>query len=364
MSEFGNSEGRSGSSTPGRWFAGCGLGCLVALLLATVTCVGMWWWATSPGKQVDPAALVTEADHGLVVVDGLGNDPGLRALTTRALDEWNRAASDIGGDAPWGQWSASRERSIGDSESDTLPQDFAVLLLAGPERIVPVGVVNLPKGPRVLRLVLDLVWPDQGGASTTVHRRHSVRTVGGSFSGAFVGGTILVGARPGDVAIGLDRALDASGTGAEQDRAMRERWDVWGRFRDRDGRAGPWVAAVLVAGAQRAAGAGAAVPPLEAISSVVLGLDVVDAASGRGELAIEFVDEAAARAWAPLVGPAIEALAHRWAGDGVEMRADLNVSGRQVLGPLEVRGLDEVVSRLVRVGAEALDRKANEPAPP
>ena len=68
-----------------RKFQGCAVGCLAVLLIVIASGIALYYWASTPGPQVETEVILGVDSLGLIHVEGLREDPGLRAMVGSLL---------------------------------------------------------------------------------------------------------------------------------------------------------------------------------------------------------------------------------------------------------------------------------------
>lgn len=363
---------------------GCAIGCGVVAVLGFLAIGGGFWWLVSPGEQVETGRVVGGESVGVIHVTGLDDDPGTRALLTRAVVEMQRAsdrqrATEMPEQLRWIQ-EMGRAQSGGASGLEMwIPREVTVAIEPG-EDGEPAFVValNLSMFPRLIRTMVRQIarTADAGGPLRESHRGYEMEVFPEGGALAFADSTLLFASR----AEALRRALDRLEDGAEPgpmaallEAAGSDRWDVHGALLDHDGSLGdslaemlprparPATAAEPAPGAleapERAAGATVGVvesppaagddPPAPAVERATFGLDVVTADRIEAEIRLDCASEAGARAWLARLE---EALRHLEAAHGRgALAAGIagTVEGARLRAEVELTGIDAWLERAI-----------------
>jgi hypothetical protein len=291
-----------------RKFQGCTVGCLVVLLIVIVSGIALYYWASTPGPQMETEVILGVDSLGLVHVEGLKEDPGLRAMVGSLLVEIQelRTRKLQLEQVPWvlkvlTSWQRSIDPDDIDDSLRDLPRDVTVSLeaVAGKQEPQLVAAVNLSRFPRVLRLIFSLSGFGSDGAQIGDHPVYRLSSSGNML--AFVDSTVMWGQSLEVLRKVLNRDLATPGTGINElldaYRSRDSQWDIFGVILNRQGSLA-WVLERWRPGGP----AGSAIRnELESqrsdIERISLGIDVVDEDSIEGEVTLHYVSEAAAQGY-------------------------------------------------------------------
>ncbi len=180
-----------------------------------------------------------------------------------------------------------------------LPRDVTISLEAVSGKSEPqvVSAVNLSRFPRLLRLIFNLSGFGTEVASADGHPLYRLNSGGNTL--VFVDSTIMLGQSVEALRKVLQRDPETPGTGINElldaYRSRDSQWDIYGVILNKEGSLG-WLL-------QRGSSSGNSSltirneleSQLSDIKRISLGIDVVDKDSIRGEVSIQYSNEAAAQ---------------------------------------------------------------------
>jgi hypothetical protein len=291
-----------------RKFQGCAVGCLTALLVVIASGIALYYWASTPGPQMETDLILGADSLGLIHVEGLKEDPGLGAMVGSLLIEIQelRTRKLQSEQVPWmlkvlTLWQGSIDPDDIDDSMRDLPRDLTVSLetVAGKQEPQLVAAVNLSRFPRVLRLMFSLSGFGGKGGHIGGNPVHQLNSRGNML--AFVDSTVMWGQSLEVLRKVLNRDLSSPGTGINEVldayRSRDSQWDIYGVILNRQGSLA-WVLERW----SRGGTAGSAIrteleSQLSDIEQIRLGIDVVDEDSIKGEVSLQYASEKAAQSY-------------------------------------------------------------------
>ena len=180
----------------------CGLGCLVALVLCVLLAVGLYYWAVTPGPQIESDAFIGRETVAVAYVSGLHEDPAFSATvqrTLRAVREFNLEQAQDPAVPSFFRWFLTRKPDVGERDVRKairdVPRDFAVLVERTPGSREPqiAVVANLNRFSRALHLAYSVATLFQGSDSVDGHRIFALDRKPTSARVAFVEDTLVWG---------------------------------------------------------------------------------------------------------------------------------------------------------------------------
>ena len=249
---------------------GCGLIVLLVVLMGFAGCL----WMSTPGEQIDTAAIQGEASLGTMEVGDLLEDEGFGELVVTAIDEMN--AQQQRNLPAWFPRQKSSVEDMGVIVPKSATVTFEEIGEAGRPRLV--AALNFRGWVRPLKMLFGFL--NANNEDIRDYRGHRIISAEDRFLMAFHESTLLLSDHPDALEQVIDRLVDGTGTGLTplpEGAVPAGAWDATGGMRNDDGSLDRLLAPLFTEAPPAAA--------LGADASLGFGLDI--ASTDRATLAVQ-----------------------------------------------------------------------------